>query len=805
MEEEYEPFQINDYDIDNEFNPNRFRKKMTKNQHIYGKYEEFYSAPIENVYLCNIAGLWAEDSDEEGDGSDFMVGGRKGKGPKDYTAPVSFVSGGIQQSGKKKEETTEETAKSDDEDNDENQKVSSESEDEVRPSFAPQQTAGMRSATNGALKGQGLGNWEAHTRGIGAKLLLKMGYQPGKGLGKELQGIATPVQAHLRKGRGAIGAYGPEKKTELAAKAGEKTASEKKDSETKGQRGWAKQGKKRSTKSVEEVLEKGRKTDYRYYDLNSKMNSVKVIDMTGPEQRVLSGYHAISNAKMSEDGEVKSSKQKLQHFDLPEFRHNLDILVGKYEQEIIENDRRQREGSDRLKNLVERRDKLEKVVKLEKSYIDGLENVTDIVEKLVDTDDQLSYEEAEKLFILLKYDHKEEFLEFNFADLAPGVFGPLIKEKLRYWNPLKEPTRYIDLIKKWADLLDFSKDNPSTLFDPYPAFVWSAVIPSFRRASTEWNPREHSMMVALLHSWVKMIPDWMMDNILDQIVLSRLTQEVNEWDPLTDIVPIHTWIQPWEDVLGAKLELNVFKTIREKLSKALKAWSPEDRSALAMLKPWKNSFPIEEMQLFLHKNIVPKLELRLSEIVINPLQQDLEIFNQVWEWNEILSLQVMVGTLDKYFFNKWIQTLVLWLNQSPNFDEVSRWYSGWKRMFSEEILKTPTVNEHFRRALELMSRATGVSFPSMPEPTPPPPPQLMDLNMGALPNLDLREIVSQKCAERSIIFAPMPGRRDNGKQIYRIGKLFCCIESSILHASADGGVSWSPMSLHALLEKSITG
>ena len=34
-----------------------------------------------------------------------------------------------------------------------------------------------------------------------------MGFQPGKGLGKDLQGISTPVEAHLRKGRGAIGMF----------------------------------------------------------------------------------------------------------------------------------------------------------------------------------------------------------------------------------------------------------------------------------------------------------------------------------------------------------------------------------------------------------------------------------------------------------------------------------------------------------------------------------------------------------------------------------------------------------------------
>ncbi|NP_001088537.1 zinc finger CCCH-type with G patch domain-containing protein [Xenopus laevis] len=39
------------------------------------------------------------------------------------------------------------------------------------------------------------GGWEAHTRGIGSKLLVRMGYEFGKGLGRNAEGRVEPIQA----------------------------------------------------------------------------------------------------------------------------------------------------------------------------------------------------------------------------------------------------------------------------------------------------------------------------------------------------------------------------------------------------------------------------------------------------------------------------------------------------------------------------------------------------------------------------------------------------------------------------------
>lgn len=83
---EYEKFEINDYDLENEFNPYRNnRKRASKNQQIYG--------------------IWAENSDDDEDVRGATNSGtyRTDRRHKNYSGPIGFVAGGVQQSGKKKE------------------------------------------------------------------------------------------------------------------------------------------------------------------------------------------------------------------------------------------------------------------------------------------------------------------------------------------------------------------------------------------------------------------------------------------------------------------------------------------------------------------------------------------------------------------------------------------------------------------------------------------------------------------------------------------------------------------------------
>lgn len=115
----------------------------------------------------------------------------------------------------------------------------------------------------------------------------------------------------------------------------------------------------------------------------------------------------------------------------------------------------------------------------------------------------------------------------------------------------------------------------------------------------------------------------------------------------------------------------------------------------------------------------------------------LDAWHWVMDWSDMLSVGNMTLILDKFFFPRWLQTLAVWLNHNPNYTQVTEWYSGWKRMVSDELLNQPSIKgwyirflnkiyiqkysgtwllsisfkfvlENFHKALEMMNRAVNI-------------------------------------------------------------------------------------------------
>ncbi|XP_045473883.1 tuftelin-interacting protein 11 [Harmonia axyridis] len=826
MDDEVIRFEITDHDLDNEFNTRR-GKALTKEQKIYG--------------------IWAEDeSDDESRRPTF----KSNKESKNYSAPIDFVAGGVHQVGKKKDvkkQEDEETKFNPETLKTEKDSSDSEGADDYTfsraglgtstetKSFTTEITgdiAGLRVKKNHSnLSDRGVGNWEKHTKGIGAKLLLQMGFQPGKGLGKDLQGISTPVEAHLRKGRGAIGAYGPEKLAKVAQLTVTDNKSIKRENEEpNGESKWKKVSEKKTRyyyRSVDDVIEKGKRPGaYRNSGIVSDLSKVKVIDMTGPQQRVLSGYHALSGLKAPPGVEHFEDviHKKCSNFALPELTHNLGLLVDTTEQEIISDDRKNRINRDRITALTQEEESLVMIREKEEALVKNLHNVMSMVGKLVDPSQSFSLGQVSEMFQELQDGFFEEYCRYELAELAPGLVGPLLTSAMAKWSPLNTPREFFYVFKQWKCILERHLMHRGKLegnkmgIQPYDCLIWHTWMPVMRTCVSTWSPRECDNLINLLELWSPILPQWIVDNMFDQSIVPRLKEEVESWDPMTDTVPIHTWIHPWIPLIDTRLQDTIYPIIQDKLGAALTNWHPSDRSAKFMLQPWKRVLPEGAFIAFLIKHIVPKLQMCMQSLVISPLEQHLDNWHWVMDWNDMLSVGNMTLILDKFFFPRWLQTLALWLNHDPNYTQVTEWYSGWKRMLSDELLSQPTIKENFHKALEMMNRAVNldqqpgakesISYLTTIEtnvPPPPPPPKVDNfadaLRMTSQIPQNFKDLVAKRCEENGILFVPITNKYREAKQVYRMGTngIQCYIDRNVVFYSNNNS-TWLPVSLNRLLD-----
>lgn len=260
---------------------------------------------------------------------------------------------------------------------------------------------------------------------------------------------------------------------------------------------------------------------------------------------------------------------------------------------------------------------------------------------------------------------------------------------------------------------------------------------------------------------------------------------------------------------------------------ALTAWHPSDGSALILLRPWQRVFDAGDWAIMLDRSIVPKLEAALAALVINPAQQQLDPFNWVLAWHGALPLGRLVSLLEKGFFPKWHQVLYHWLSHSPNFEEVTRWYLGWKGLLPQEVVDQERCRCHFNYALQLMNcTADGMPLPPFdpPQAQPLPPeggipgvagaasgvpltaapgglPAALAAHFAPAPALSLRDLVQSYAEEHSVEFVPKPGRFHEGLQVYSFGNVSVILEPGSAVIRAQIMDRWAPVSLERLLQE----
>ncbi|ELR60645.1 Tuftelin-interacting protein 11 [Bos mutus] len=819
-EDERENFEITDWDLQNEFNPNRQRHWQTKEEATYG--------------------VWAErDSDEERP----SFGGKRAR---DYSAPVNFISAGLKKGAAEEAEL---------EDSDDEEKPVK--QDEFPKDFGPKKlkTGGnfkpsQKGFAGGTKSFMDFGSWERHTKGIGQKLLQKMGYVPGRGLGKNAQGIINPIEAKQRKGKGAVGAYGSERTTQslqdFPVVDSEEEAEEefqKELSQWRKDPSGSKKKPKYSYKTVEELKAKGR-ISKKLTAPQKELSQVKVgAHRCQPwmgvwETRSYPTQQRRSPSTGSSAGPGSRSWLKRRRYFgsvpsilIPQSPDTeitscpwLPLWVLCVSRFYAEKQNRATLTTRSTQHLLDNCETEAKVLTL--FPIMTSFHTCDCERRLQPgCSDPLTLDECARVFQTLRDKYYEEYRMSDRVDLAVAIVYPLMKDYFKEWDPLKDCTYGTETISQWKSLLEndqlLSHGGQDLSADAFHRLIWEVWMPFVRSIVAQWQPRNCDPMVDFLDSWAPLIPVWVLDNILEQLIFPKLQKEVESWNPLTDTVPIHSWVHPWLPLMQARLE-PLYSPIRSKLASALQKWHPSDSSAKLILQPWKDVFTPGSWEAFMVKNIVPKLGMCLGELVINPHQQHMDAFYWVIDWEGMVSVSSLVGLLEKHFFPKWLQVLCSWLSNSPNYEEITKWYLGWKSMFSDQVLAHPSVKDKFNEALDIMNRAVssnvGVTrrpsckpgakphFRARQLSTPTPPTRREAENMAqrgigvaasAVP-MNFKDLIETKAEEHNIVFMPVIGKRQAGKQLYTFGRIVIYIDRGVVFVQ--GEKTWVPTSLQSLID-----
>uniref|UniRef100_T1L1N0 G-patch domain-containing protein n=2 Tax=Tetranychus urticae TaxID=32264 RepID=T1L1N0_TETUR len=373
---------------------------------------------------------------------------------------------------------------------------------------------------------------------------------------------------------------------------------------------------------------------------------------------------------------------------------------------------------------------------------------------------------------------------------------------VKSWKPLENPDAPFGSFKEYRTVL-LSLD-----IKYYDILMWDIWLPIVESAISDLpSIRTFDPVINLLETWKALLQDWLLEYILNQLVGTRLKDEIIRWDPLNDPVPIHFWIHPWLPLMADKLE-PIFAPLRQKLAAALVQWHPKDRSAKMILKPWKYVFLEDIWSTFLLNNIVPKLEVILQSLVINPHQQILDLWNWFIDWEDMLPIEITVDLLVRIFFPKWLHILYEWLRCSPNYDEVSRWYLGWKTMFSDNLRNQIAIQKAFKKALEMMNHAVtdpggiltyqhNLDFDQPNATNVPTPVQTLEYKLY----LTFEELIDLKATELAVPFTQFPNSSYDNKSVYKFGKFSIYFENDVIYCKNND--SWNPISLEDLCNRVI--
>ncbi|KIW41480.1 uncharacterized protein PV06_07032 [Exophiala oligosperma] len=374
------------------------------------------------------------------------------------------------------------------------------------PDMSPQRQAEKSGGTGPSAFGAG---GRIQKNSFAARMMAKMGYAEGQGLGKSGQGITAPIQAKSLQTRAGLGqgsgtAEPPRKKDPSRAK----TSSSKPS--TPGTSTPRIKAPPKAKYAVAAIESRG-------LHIPEAMKQV-IVDATGSETKTVSSLSGFSTPTRESSPGLEAAKAtsriKLQ---LQAFADAWDSTKEQETQLELEDTQ------------------LGAALSLHETEIHRYNEIISSFERVAvdDSNEARDWDASISRLQTIQAQYADGISELSLPELAVSCLEAPFRRELAEWDPLTEPRRLIASLQSINLLLEIEKST-TTRHRKRTTYLESLLLlhwyPRIRVAlGKEWDMYDPDPAYTLVQSWSPILPDWMTYKILHEVVLPRLIEAVKRF------------------------------------------------------------------------------------------------------------------------------------------------------------------------------------------------------------------------------------------------------------------------------------